>query len=137
MTVVEASAALAWLLPYEASADVERLLSESRRDGLCAPAIFALETANGLGAKIRQRLITAEFRDLALDRLDELGIELDVQAWPLGRLRSVVALSDRHRLTVHDASYLELAVRLDVAIATLDRDLAAAATAEGLEVLTT
>ncbi len=137
MTVVDASTVLAWLLPYEASADVERLLSESRRGGLCAPAIFALETANGLRTKIRQRRITAEFRDLALDRLDELGVELDAQVWPLGRLRSVVALSDRHGLTVYDASYLELAVRLDAAVATLDRDLAAAATAEGLEVLTT
>ena len=136
MTVVDASTVLAWLLPYEPSEEVERLLSESKSGGLCAPAIFALETANGLWTKIRQGRITPEFRDVALDRLDELGVEIDAQAWPLARLRAVVALSDRHGLTVYDASYLELAVRLGAALATLDRDLAAAARAERLEVRT-
>ena len=46
-----------------------------------------------------------------------------------------MALARRHRLTVYDAAYLELAQREGVPLATLDGHLAAAATAEGVPVL--
>jgi predicted nucleic acid-binding protein len=46
-----------------------------------------------------------------------------------------VALARRHRLTVYDAAYLELALREGLALATLDTALAEAARAEGVSVL--
>ena len=49
--------------------------------------------------------------------------------------RRVMALARRHRLTVYDAAYLELAQREGVPLATLDGALAAAARAEGVPVL--
>ena len=42
----------------------------------------------------------------------------------------------RHRLTVHDALYLQLAVEVEAELATLDRDLGRAARAQGVEVVT-
>ena len=47
--------------------------------------------------------------------------------------RQVVALARKHGLTAYDAAYLELAVRLGAPISTLDRALAGAARAEGLD----
>ena len=47
--------------------------------------------------------------------------------------RQVVALARKHGLTAYDAAYLELAVRLGAPISTLDRALAGAAPAEGLD----
>ena len=47
----------------------------------------------------------------------------------------VMALARRHRLTAYDASYLDLALRTDGPLATLDRTLARAATAEGVPLL--
>lgn len=44
----------------------------------------------------------------------------------------VMTLARRHRLSVYDAAYLELARRRGVPLATLDTALAAAAVAEGL-----
>ena len=44
----------------------------------------------------------------------------------------VLALARTHRLTVYDAAYLELALRVDAPLATLDRKLAAAARAAGV-----
>jgi len=44
-------------------------------------------------------------------------------------------LADRHRLTVYDALYLELAADVDAELATLDRDLTRAARAEGVGVV--
>ena len=46
-------------------------------------------------------------------------------------------LADRHRLTVYDALYLQLAIDVDGELATLDRDLIRAAGAEGVEVIGT
>ncbi len=44
-------------------------------------------------------------------------------------------LADRHRLTVYDATYLELALRLSLPLATLDDDLRRAAQDEGVTLL--
>ena len=44
-------------------------------------------------------------------------------------------VADLHRLTAYDASYLELALRRRLPLATLDAALARAATAEGLATL--
>ena len=41
-------------------------------------------------------------------------------------------LADRHRLSVYDAIYLDLALDVEAELATLDRDLARAAAAEGV-----
>ncbi len=42
----------------------------------------------------------------------------------------IVRLAQRHRLAVYDATYLELAIRLGIPLATLDQRLAAAAQSE-------
>jgi predicted nucleic acid-binding protein len=44
-------------------------------------------------------------------------------------------LADRHNLTVYDATYLELAMRLSLPLATLDEDLRKAAQREGVPLL--
>jgi predicted nucleic acid-binding protein len=44
-------------------------------------------------------------------------------------------LADRHRLTVCDATYLELALRLSLPLATLDDDLRHTAQQEGVPLL--
>jgi len=49
-------------------------------------------------------------------------------------MRALSVLAERRDLTVYDASYLELAVRLGADLITLDRELADAAAAEGVAV---
>jgi predicted nucleic acid-binding protein len=48
---------------------------------------------------------------------------------------TVVMLARRHRLTVYDASYLELALRLGLPLASLDGELRQAAIACGVALL--
>ncbi len=49
--------------------------------------------------------------------------------------RNVLDLARRHNLTAYDAAYLEVAGRLRLPLATLDRRLQAAAAAEGAALL--
>jgi predicted nucleic acid-binding protein len=44
-------------------------------------------------------------------------------------------LAERHRLTAYDAAYLEIASRRKIPLATLDRELQAAASAESVKLL--
>lgn len=48
---------------------------------------------------------------------------------------TTVALADRHRLTIYDATYLELAIRRGLPLATLDQELRVAAEREGVPLL--
>ncbi len=50
---------------------------------------------------------------------------------------TTLALGRRHKLSSYDAAYLELAMRLGLPLATLDKDLRKAAEAEGIAVLPT
>jgi predicted nucleic acid-binding protein len=59
-----------------------------------------------------------------------LDPETDRQAW--GR---TAQLASRHRLTLYDAAYLELAQRRGLPLATLDRELRTAALTEGMSLL--
>ena len=47
----------------------------------------------------------------------------------------MLALARGHRLTIYDAAYLELALRADAPLATLDRQLASAARAARVPLL--
>ena len=66
-----------------------------------------------------------------LTHLDGLPIRLDVDQ----NGDAVLALAREHRLTVYDAAYLELALRADAPLATLDRELARAAHAARVPLL--
>jgi predicted nucleic acid-binding protein len=99
-----------------------------REDALIlVPAHFGHEVANGL---LRSARIGEAPTVGALAKLAELGIEVADRGFT--RIATSVHLADRHGLTVYDASYLELALEVDAELATLDRQLAAAAEAEGV-----
>ncbi len=97
---------------------------------LLAPAHFGHEVANAL-------LYSARLDPLAatamVDRLYAVGLEVADRGLA-GLLRSI-QLGSQHSLTVYDAAYLDLAIDVDGQLATLDRALARAATAEGVEVV--
>ncbi|WP_417230169.1 type II toxin-antitoxin system VapC family toxin [Brevundimonas sp.] len=132
MFVLDASIALAWLLPDEESDTAEKVMVLARRSGAIAPALFPLEVANALRSNLRRGRLDATYRDAALDQLDKASVARDLEAYDPAVLRETVRLSDKHDLTVYDAAYLELALRHDAPLGTLDDDLRRAAGAENV-----
>jgi predicted nucleic acid-binding protein len=98
---------------------------------MVVPAVRWFEVRNLLVAGERHGRMnsagTAEF----LADLKRLSIRLDLT--PVSA--AVLALARLHRLTVYDAAYLELALRVDAPLATLDKKLAAAADAAGVQLI--
>jgi len=132
--VVDASVALAWVLPPGDVAAVTALYAEAARAGIAAPAIWPLEVANVLLRRERANLLRRPDRLAALAALARLRPAIDDSAtafpFPAGD-----ALAERHGLTTYDAAYLELAMRLALPLATLDTALRRAATAEAVPLL--
>ena len=129
--VLDSSVTLAWVYSHETSQAVTQVLRQVSSNGAWVPSLWRLEVANILEMGVRRRRHDAAFRDATLADLAMLPIsidpETDTNAW--GR---TVRLAERHRLTVYDAAYLELAQRRRLPLASLDLELRAAAEAEKL-----
>jgi predicted nucleic acid-binding protein len=94
---------------------------------LLAPPLFWSETANAL---IRGRRMSAGDVAGMLRALRRTQIEVADRGFD--GLEAALVLAERHRLSVHDATYLWLAIDVDGELATFDRALATAAVAEGV-----
>lgn len=90
--------------------------------------------ANGLAMMKRRGRMTGADADQALAHLSLMPIEPDAETWPRA-WADARKLADTHRLTVYDAAYLELALRRQLPLATLDKELIAAAGACGVGVV--
>lgn len=132
--VLDCSVAVAWCFEDEATAELDALLPLLRDEGAVVPAIWHLEVANVLLMAERRGRISESGMPAHLRLLAELPIVTDT-ASAERVLRDVLPLARTHRLTAYDASYLELAARLNLKLATTDRALRAAAQAIGVAVL--
>ena len=132
--VLDASVALAWCFDDESTPAAWALLDRLRTGPGHVPALWALEIGNILlGAERRRRITQARAVEF-LGILGELDIRVDSDL-PGRAFRDVLPLARARRLTTYDASYLELAMRLGLPLATKDKALARAATALRIETL--
>ncbi len=132
--VLDSSVALAWVYSDETTEAIRRLFDQLSESGAWVPGLWRLEVANILEVGVRRGLHDAAFRDSTLADLAILPIQTDIEtdrhAWG-----ATSRLAERHRLTVYDAAYLELALRRELPLATLDHELRVAAKAENLQLL--
>lgn len=132
--VLGSSATLAWIYSDETTDAVRHVFDLLTENGAWVPGLWKLEVANILEMSVRRGRHDAAFRDATLADLTLLPISLDQetdrQAWG-----ATAQLASRHRLTLYDAAYLELAQRRALPLATLDRELRSAASDEGVALL--
>ena len=131
---LDTSATIAWVYAGETSRPVRAVFDQVTESGAWVPGLWRLEIANVLEMGVRRGRHDAAFREVTLADLALLSIQVDPhtndRAWG-----ATVRLAERHRLTVYDAAYLELALRRGLPLATLDRELRVAATAENVALL--
>ncbi len=130
--VIDASVTAAWILPDETHPLAEAVHKRLEREQAFHPSIWWLEIRNLLLMAERTKRISAHNSEAILAGLANYPVTIDRD--PVSQ--NLMAIARRHTLTVYDASYLELAARLGVSLVTLDRRLADAAIAEGVEILT-
>ena len=129
--VLDVSIAAAWCFPDEQADAADRAFDELPRVGGVVPGIFRYEIRNVLVVNERRGRIDQAGSARFLMRLRDLHLLQD----DAHDEDTVMALARKHGLSAYDAAYLETALRRGDALATLDRDLASAATAEGVALL--
>lgn len=134
--VLDASVALAWFVdrPTAPYADrIRELLLFGNR--AVVPALWQLEVTNGFIIAERRGVLTSSDIVEALGNLDVVIAQaIEIDQGPLS-MRRTLHTARQYRLTAYDAIYLETALREKLPLATLDRQLATAASKAGVEIL--
>src|SRR3974390_1813170 len=120
--IVDCSIAMAWLFHDEATPKTTALLNRLAIDTALVPDWWFIEITNVLAMAERKGRIPPTQSDAFIADLSKLGIERDDEA-PDRAFTHLLPLCRAHRLTSYDAIYLDLAVRCNLPLATLDEDL--------------
>jgi predicted nucleic acid-binding protein len=129
--VLDSSVVGCWCFSDEMSSVADAAMLEVAADEAVVPAIWWFEVRN---------LLLAGERVGRMDPIGTAGFLADLEALTIRIDRTpesdvVLAFARRHRLTIYDAAYLELAGRIGAPLATLDRELARAARAASVPLL--
>jgi predicted nucleic acid-binding protein len=129
--VLDASVPACWALQDEEDPRADSAFARIKGDEAVVPSLWWFEIRNILVVNERRKRITES--DTVIFLRDLAGLRVRVDWEPEESV--VLRLARTHGLSVYDASYLELAVREAIPLATLDARLTAAARAEGSELL--
>jgi predicted nucleic acid-binding protein len=129
--VVDASVVACWFMPDERHPVAEAAYRRVARDPAVAPVLWWYELRNMLIVSERRGRLDSDKTAHVLRLLKGLPVAVDVDV----EEDVLMQLARRHRLTVYDAAYLELAVRRDYPLATLDAALSRAARTERIALI--
>src|SRR3954468_23700838 len=129
--VIDVSVVAAWHFPDERTPEGVSILTRLESDHARVPALWWFEVRNVLLVGERRRRTVRQDVEQFLNFLNSLPIEIAV----LPEESAVSHLARRHQLSFYDATYLELAQRERIQLATMDRAMARAAVAEGVALI--
>jgi predicted nucleic acid-binding protein len=129
--VLAASVTLSWAFEGEATGLTRSILKSLETVQAVVPALWSFEIVSGLYAAEGRGRIDSSAQNVFLERLRVLPIAIEHRpaSW-LGL--QILPIARRFRISAHDAAYLELAIREGLPLATLDEELARAASEAGV-----
>jgi len=129
--VIDNSVVMAWCFEDEASEYAQSVLAGLQEAKALAPGIWPLEVGNVLLVAKRKKRLNEASQSRFLSLLRALPIQV-VQESPERMLGEILALAQEYQLSTYDASYLDLAMRLGLPLATADAALKGAAKRAGV-----
>lgn len=132
--ILDCSIALAWCFEDEASETCDALLERVRDEGALVPSLWYLELGNVMiQAERRGRIMPADV-STRLELIGDLPIVIDDET-PLRAFHETLALARAQNLTTYYATYLELAIRRGLPLATIDKRLRSAGIHTGVQII--
>jgi predicted nucleic acid-binding protein len=132
--VLDASIALAWCFADEATPATDALLDQLADEDAAAPALWRLEVANALAVAERRGRLSVAGLTRSVSLLQRLAVSIDSEGVERA-FRELLELARAEQLSVYDAAYLELALRLGLPLASKDAKLRKAGAGLGLTLL--
>jgi predicted nucleic acid-binding protein len=133
--VLDASVALSWFFDDEFSSYSASIAEIMPRSQAVVPIVWPLEIANGFLTAFRRGRLPETKAPALIGALDRLRVDIDRGIAPEFLTQATLTVGLAHRLSAYDASYLEMAMRRGLPIATQDERLLRAAGAAGIEIL--
>lgn len=134
--VLDNSVAMRWLLASEKQVDqkyAERVLGTLEEFDVLTPNLWHLEAINVLVSAEKRGDVSLGEIERFISQLENLPIHVDPLTAHQAFNRTLV-LSRAYNISSYDASYLELAIREGVPLATLDKKLIKAAKKADVEI---
>ncbi len=135
LCVLDASVALAWSFKDEVSPYATFIIRSVKNARAVAPIIWPLEVNNALISAVRRERIDELVANRIRTTLDLLPVDIDPELAVASLGQRIFRLGIEHGLSAYDASYLELAMRRGLPLATQDQKLIQAAAATGVHIL--
>ncbi len=124
--VLDSSVTLAWFFEDETTPLIESVFDRITEGYCVVSPMWYFEISNALSLAQHHRRIASGYRETCFSKLNGMDIRMDEDAlrnsWTV-----TTRLADKFKLTVYDASHLEIANRQSLPLASLDKALRAAA----------
>ena len=133
--VLDASVALSWFFDDEFSLYSLSIAEIMPRSQAVVPIVWPLEMANGFLTAFRRGRLPETKAPALIGALDRLRVDIDRGIALEFLAQTILTIGLAHRLSASDASYLELAMRRGLPLATQDERLLRAAGAASIEIL--
>ncbi len=130
--VMDCSVTMPWLLHNDATDYAKQVLLGFNKGQAVVPELWFLEVSNILLVFERRKRIKVAESEQFIKLLSELPINID-QGTANRVFPKIILLARKYQLSTYDATYLELAIREKLPLATLDKDLQRAAKKSGIE----
>ncbi len=124
--VIDTSVVMSWCFKDEICSYADMVLEKLEANTAFAPSIWPLEVANVLLVAERKKRLSEADTVRFITLLSELSIIVEPENTDR-MIHEIVALARKYHLSSYDASYLHLAMQKGIPLATLDKNLIAAA----------
>lgn len=136
--VLDNSVTMRWLFEDGRATDIayaDRVLAALKDWTAIVPVTWGLEVVNVIARSEWKGLVTTQRSNAFFKMLRGIDIEVDAETFEHA-LSDTLQLARRYKLSAYDASYLELASRLEIPMATLDENLQKAGQKAGVKKFT-
>jgi predicted nucleic acid-binding protein len=131
--VLDCSISASWFLLDESNVAAQAVLERLSDEEAVVPALWTIEMVNVLLVAERKERISSSDAARAVEIISNLPVF--VEPADLATMKSCRAIAKEHSLSSYDACYLEIAMRLGLPLASLDRGLITAARNSGIRLL--
>jgi predicted nucleic acid-binding protein len=131
--VLDCSVSASWCLQDETNEQAAAVLENLKKDKALVPCLWPIEMANVLVVAERRKRINHADATRALELL--LSLPIVVEPGDEATVRALQETAREHNLSAYDASYLELARRAGLPLATVDQSLRTAAEKDGIPLI--
>ncbi len=112
----------------------DKVLADVKRWSSVVPVTWGLEVSNVLARAESKGQVTKAKTARFIKMLDDMNIAADKETFKYS-MSDTLQLARTYKLSAYDASYLELALRLDIPLATIDEGLRKAAKKAGVKII--